>query len=292
STQSLSRTLNQYEREKPFPTPLFIAVDQEGGRVQRCKEGFTILPPASDLIEREGESIRALGAQLSKELRLAGVNMNFAPVVDVLNSESGVLQGRAISKDPSEVVRVAASLLEGYDSSNLIGVLKHFPGHGSVKGDSHFVMPIVEKTLIEMENCDLLPYRELIKKVDAIMMAHILVPALDPDNMVTFSKKWHRYLRGDLGFEGVIVSDSLTMKPVHDIAHTLEEGALRAIQAGSDLLIIGGKTLEGHRTEFISPSEIRRIVKYVVQRAEVDSDLKTRVEESYARIISLKRKKL
>ena len=230
----------------PRAIPLLIAVDQEGGVVNRLKNGFTLFPSnyAVGLSGELGwgkECARIMG----QELKAVGVSMNLAPDADVCTNRSNPVIGiRAFSSDPSEVAFWVSSALQGYREAGIVAALKHFPGHGDASVDSHEAVPLIPKNRDELDRCELLPFRELAGEADAILTAHLMFPALDPDHCATFSKKiMEGVLREEFNFQGVIMTDSLAMQGILSQCSSLEEAVLKSLEAGHDLILLGGKQL-------------------------------------------------
>jgi beta-N-acetylhexosaminidase len=224
---------------------LLIAVDQEGGRVQRFREGLTRLPPAArfgELFARDPragiEAARDVGWLMASELRQLGVDFSFAPVLDVECGVSQVIGDRAFASQPEAVASLATAWLDGVHGAGMAGCGKHFPGHGGVVADSHLELPEDQRTLAALEKSDLLPFRRLIANgLEAVMPAHVRYVNIDQEP-AGFSTFWlRRMLRGRLRFDGAIVSDDLNMAAA-DAGGTPAERALAALQAGCDLLLI------------------------------------------------------
>ena len=224
---------------------LLIAVDHEGGRVQRFKEGFTHLPPAAWY----GEQFRhnsALGLRLAEEggwlmaseLRACGVDFSFAPVLDVGHGVSQVIGDRAFSRNPDEVSRLAHAWMKGCHSAGMAVVGKHFPGHGGVEADSHTSLPVDVRRFEDIELEDLRPFEHMIHAgMEAIMPAHVIYEQIEP-NLAGFSPFWlQSILRGQLGFQGVIFSDDLNMTAA-DAAGSYAARAASAVEAGCDMVLI------------------------------------------------------
>lgn len=270
--------------------PLFIATDQEGGRVARLKEGFT-LSPGNQAIAATGNPHIAYDYAfvMGQEMKAVGINMNLAPVVDVnVNPKNPVIGERSFSDSPEIVAIFGKEALNGYHRAGVMTTLKHFPGHGDVETDSHTDLPIVNKPLHELEQIELFPFAVLAKDTDAIMTAHILVPSMDEENCATLSKKILSYLRETTGFKGLIVADSLTMQGVLKQCNSLEEATLRAINAGCDLLLFGGKLLIGQENKETSPDDIKRIHTLIVEAVKNGLISEERINESVERILQLK----
>lgn len=221
---------------------LLVAVDHEGGRVQRFRAGFTDLPAMAtlgSLYDREPASALALavdvGWLLAAELRAVGVDFSFAPVLDLYTPSSRVIRERAFHADPSVVARLAQALVRGMHAAGMAAVGKHFPGHGTVTADSHHELPIDGRDLAEVRQRDLLPFRLLCAAgIEAIMPAHILFPAVD-EVAVGYSARWlQQVLRGELGFQGMIFSDDLSMSGAAQ-NHGPVARARLALAAGCDM---------------------------------------------------------
>ena len=224
---------------------LLIAVDHEGGRVQRFQEGFTRIPPMRLLGERWDAGAaqarilaESTGYVVAAELRMHGVDFSFAPVLDVDFGSSSVIGDRAFSDDPEVIAALAGAFVAGLAAGGAASVGKHFPGHGFVKADSHVDVPVDERELGEIEAADLLPYRELIKRdLSGIMPAHVIYPKVDK-RPAGFSPVWLKeVLRGRLGFEGMIFSDDLSMEGA-SVAGGVVQRAEAALAAGCDMILV------------------------------------------------------
>lgn len=218
---------------------LLIAVDHEGGRVQRFREGFTQLPAMrrlGELWDRDQAAARqaahSIGYVLAAELRARGVDLSFTPVLDLDYGRSGVIGHRAFHRDPAIVVELAGALIEGLHQAGMAACGKHFPGHGFVAADSHVALPVDERSLADLEE-DMQPYRHL--KLDGVMPAHVIYPRVD-SRTAGFSPLWLKKLREELGFDGVIFSDDLSMQGA-SVAGGIVERAEAAWQAGCDMLL-------------------------------------------------------
>src|SRR5712691_492074 len=224
---------------------LLIAVDHEGGRVQRFQEGFTRIPPMRLLGERwdaGAAQARTLaestGYVVAVELRAHGVDFSFAPVLDVDFGSSSIIGDRAFSDEPEVIAALAGAFVAGSTAGGTASVGKHFPGHGYVKADSHVDVPVDERELGEIEAADLLPYRELINiGLGGIMPAHVIYPKVDR-RPAGFSRVWLKdILRGRLGFEGMIFSDDLSMEGA-SVAGGVVQRAEAALAAGCDMVLV------------------------------------------------------
>lgn len=225
--------------------PLLIAVDHEGGRVQRFREGFTKIPPMRELgkiYDEHPKRARHLAQQagyvLASELRACGVDFSFTPVLDVDYGASSVIGDRAFHSEPEAIADLAHSLLQGLRQGGMPTVGKHFPGHGYVKADSHLEIPVDERSYTDIELCDLIPFRHMVSfGLTAVMPAHVIYPKVD-DKPAGFSRRWLKdILRGELGFEGCIFSDDLSMEGA-TVAGGIVQRAEAALNAGADMVLV------------------------------------------------------
>lgn len=225
--------------------PLLIAVDHEGGRVQRFREGFTRIPPMRELgklwdaqPKRAKVLAQEVGLVLGAELRACGVDFSFTPVLDVDCGTSTVIGDRAFHNEPQAIAELAHSLLLGLKAAGMPTVGKHFPGHGFVCADSHLEIPVDERSYTDIELCDLIPFRQMISfGLTAVMPAHVIYPKVD-DKPAGFSKVWLQdILRGELGFEGCIFSDDLSMEGA-TVAGGIVQRAEAALHAGCDMVLV------------------------------------------------------
>jgi beta-N-acetylhexosaminidase len=238
STEQLTRLCADIHALRTPPLP--IAVDHEGGRVQRFREGFTVLPPMRRLgtwwdAEPQAalSAARAIGYVLAAELRACGVDLSFAPVLDLDYGSSAVIGDRAFHRDPQGVAELATALIEGLHRAGMIACGKHFPGHGHVAADSHVAIPVDERSLTELSD-DLQPYRHV--RLDGVMPAHVVYPCVDPQP-AGFSSRWLKMLREEFAFDGVIFSDDLSMEGA-SIAGDIVARAEAAWAAGCDMLLV------------------------------------------------------
>lgn len=222
---------------------LLITVDHEGGRVQRFREGFTRLPPLAvlgkvfaDYPERAVDLAYRHGRVMATELLLCGVDMSFAPVLD-LDRESCVIGDRAFSDDPDAIVQLGGHYLAGMHDSGMKTCGKHFPGHGSVEADSHVDDVCDQRSFEQIENEDIRPFRALLDQLDSLMMAHVVYPEVD-DHPAGYSPVWIRnYLRQQLGYRGIVLSDDLGMHAAGFAGKLLDRMRV-SLDAGCDAVLV------------------------------------------------------
>lgn len=227
---------------------LLIAVDQEGGRVQRFQDEFTRLPAAQHFGElwQENKQTAPISAYqsaftMASELIDVGVDFSFAPVFDVTSQSSDVIGDRCFHHDPKVATELLGAYIDGMHAAGMVAIAKHFPGHGGVSGDSHHCLPRDKRSIDEIRSHDLLPYRELINEIDGVMSAHVKFDDCDIQ-IPTYSPFWMQtILRKELGFDGVVFSDDLTMQGAVDAldqSDSIIESAQRAIYAGCDVVLV------------------------------------------------------
>ncbi len=225
--------------------PLLIAVDHEGGRVQRFKAGFTKIPPMREfgkIWDNHPKQAKALATQagwvLAAELRAHGVDFSFTPVLDMDYGASQVIGDRAFHMQPAAISELAFALMQGLKQGGMAAVGKHFPGHGYVAADSHVAIPVDERAFDAIAQADMQPFKQMIDDgLAAIMPAHVIYPQVD-EKPAGFSMRWlQKVLRERLGFNGVIFSDDLAMEGAV-VAGDVTQRALAALNAGCDMALL------------------------------------------------------
>lgn len=224
---------------------LLIAIDHEGGRVQRFHEGFTKLPPASAygrLFKQDTDKARKMAEQagwlMAAELRAIDVDFSFAPVLDIAHGVSGVIGDRAFHSKPGRVATLAYAFMHGMSLAGMQAVGKHFPGHGGVTEDSHLALPVDHRSMETLFKEDIVPFEKLIRDgLPAIMPAHVIYDQVD-DKPAGYSEIWLKHiLRERLKFQGVIFSDDLSMEAA-GIGGTYKARAQLALEAGCDMVLV------------------------------------------------------
>lgn len=272
SLQKLSLQKNQI--------PLFVSIDQEGGRVFRLKPPFRQYPSYGELGRTGSEdAVRSNALAMAEELIEIGVNMNMAPVLDVnTNPKNPIIGDRSFSSNPDVVSRLGACVIKAFTEKGIIAVGKHFPGHGDTSLDSHLELPVVNHNIKRLENIELKPFIHAFKNgLRAVMTAHVLYPALDADFPATLSERIIKnILRKKYGFNGVVISDDLEMKAISN-RYTDEDAGILSVRAGVDILLICH-----------SNDKQLRIFDSLLKAVENGDIKEERIEESFSRIMKLK----
>ena len=261
--------------------PLFIAIDQEGGRVNRLKEPFTQFPPMRLLGRYGDEKISyQVGEALGRELRATGINLDFAPVLDLdLNPENQVIGDRSFGSEPELVARLGVGFIRGIQAQGIIACAKHFPGHGAGKEDSHQTLPRIDADKELIYSRELVPFKKAIESgVEMIMVGHLFFPSLDPYHPASLSEKIiQELLRKELNFSGLVIVDSLEMGALDFLP--LEDRAFMALRAGADLVL----TTEGEEN-------VERIFQALMEAVKFGALSGERVYSSYQRVVEVKNK--
>src|SRR5262245_47110006 len=280
SPGQLAELVGALRAAAPGDLPLLVSIDQEGGLVQRLRAIATDWPPML-AVGGAGDAQRTqqVGRALGEELAALGIGWDFAPVLDVhTNPANPVIGNRAFGVTPDAVATQALAFWRGLRAAGVVGCGKHFPGHGDTRTDSHHELPVVDHDVARLRAVELAPFAAAARAgIEAIMTAHVLFPALDPDRPATLSRRiLTDVLRGELRFGGVIVSDDLGMKAGAD-RWPIEELAGTSIEAGADHLLVrepAARQVAAHEA--------------LVRAAEARADFRARVEESAARVAAMK----
>jgi beta-N-acetylhexosaminidase len=255
--------------------PAWIALDQEGGRVQRLRAPFLELPSMRVLAETGNAAfVRRCTAMVGAQLAALGFNLNFAPVLDVdTNPANPVIADRSFSREPVQVARLGTAFADGLRDGGVLACGKHFPGHGDTVLDSHLALPRVDATLARLRAVELVPFVAAIHTgIPCLMTAHIVCERLQPRVPATLSRRVvTELLRGELAFEGVVFSDDLEMKAIA-ASYPVAEAAVAAVEAGCDVVLI------------CSDEELQdRAHEALVRRAEQDPEFLARCRQAASR---------
>lgn len=287
SPQQLHKLISEIQglrHKTPDKAPLFVSIDMEGGRVARLKAPFTQWPPLKKIGDLDSASLAFKFAEsMGTELRAMGINIDYAPVVDVLTNPQNVLIGdRSLSTDPEAVGKLASAVVRGYIKAGILPCAKHFPGHGNTIIDSHFDLPIEDVDLNTLKERELIPFKKTFRaRLDLVMTAHILYKNIDPEYPATLSKKIiNEIARGECGYRGLILSDDLDMKALRKL---YDPGtiAVKAIEAGINILL--------YCNEPESPPQGLDAIEKALSDKTLSSAF---IEESYQQVLKLKKAKI
>ena len=259
--------------------PLFVSVDQEGGRVKRFKKHFTQFPSMFEVAKYDSPKLTfEVHKILAEELSACGVNVNYSPCCDIWsNPKNSVIGDRAFGTDKESVEKHVSAAIRGMHTGNVLACAKHFPGHGDTLKDSHFHLPFIKKSLVELEQEELLPFIRASKsRVEFMMMAHLVVDAIDKELPTSLSPKAYEYLRESLKFKKIIITDDMEMKAISDqFGHG--EACVRALKAGADIVLY--RSMAAAKEAFIAAKEAIK-----VQALKKDD-----LEEKIKRVFSCKK---
>ena len=277
-TVELLNALKAESKNEKFP--LFLGVDQEGGRVTRLP-GLIDLPTNEEIGKQQNEnSSYNIGSLLGRELNAFGFNMNFAPVLDVnSNRKNPVIGDRSFGGDAETVSKLGIQTMKGIQSENVIAVVKHFPGHGDTAVDSHIELPIIPKTMDDLNKLELIPFKEaIVRGADVVMVAHILLPEIDPNLPSSMSYEIITgILREQLQFEGVIMTDDLTMNAITG-NYEIGRAAVEAVKAGNDIVLIAHDY-----------ANVNQVIEAITKAVKVGEISEERIDASVNRILLLKK---
>ncbi len=273
--RSFAESMQSLSMETEPSIPMFVAVDQEGGEVGSAP--WVAPQPAAAEVGARGnpEEARVISEQIGTELLRAGVNTDFAPVVDT--GFGGAIGSRSYGEEPNLVSQMGAASVAGFESAGIITSAKHFPNHGPATSDSHVSLPTIEHDMATMMSYDLPPFAAAIEAgVPMVMMGHLVYPAMDSENPASLSPAAYEMLREDLGFEGIAVTDDLVMEGATGGGPSAE-AVVRAVEAGADLLILSSP-----------PQEQADAYDAVVEAVESGEIPEERIRESVERILAVK----
>lgn len=240
--KNLEQLLSLINKIKQVDDKIIISVDHEGGRVQRFKTPFTVLPSFREYCKNKNETEIYNGyLKVAEELYTVGINLNFVPVADLvdLTIEGGAIGDRSIGKNIDEVNKAVVSIIKAYKDKKILTCVKHFPGHGVVLEDTHELLPKSFKTKKELFSYELIPFIEAIKVgVDTMMLSHIIFDKIDIEPVST-SKVFNEIIRKELNFNGLIITDDLSMGAITKY-YGAKEASRKTLEAGTDLLILSG----------------------------------------------------
>ena len=262
--------------------PLFISIDEEGGRVSRLPDDVEKFPSAFTIgLINDQQTAYENGKEIGYTLKRLGINLDYAPVLDIYSNENNTVIGdRAFSKEESIVSTMGIATMEGIEDADIIPVVKHFPGHGDTEVDSHYGLPIVYKTLEELRNFEFIPFVKAIESgCDVIMVSHIILNEVDSINPASLSKiVISDLLRKDLEFDKVVITDDMSMGAITSIM-SIEEACIKSIEAGCDILLLGNAYEE--------IEQVINSIKLKLYNGEISEE---QINKSVKRILELKKK--
>jgi len=281
SAAQAQRLIREVRRVMADEVQPLVAIDQEGGNVVRVHHPLAVLPGAMTLgATRDPMLAYLVGQAVGSELRLLGFDMNLAPVLDINhNPRNPVINVRAFGDDPALVAVLGTAFITGQEEAGLATVAKHFPGHGTTAADSHFALPRIEAGLAELEAVDLVPFRRAFAAgLDAVMTAHVQVPAVEPDGTPgsLSPRVVHDLLRDRLGFDGLVVTDDLEMRAISG-SLGVGEAAVRAVLAGADMVMV-----------IWTPRRKAEVGEALLAAARSGRLSRARLDESVRRVLRLK----
>ena len=262
--------------------PLFISIDEEGGRVSRLPDDVEKFPSAFTIgLINNQQTAYENGKEIGYTLKRLGINLDYAPVLDIYSNENNTVIGdRAFSTEESIVSTMGIATMEGIEDSDIIPVVKHFPGHGDTEVDSHYGLPIVYKTLEELRNFEFIPFVKAIESgCDVIMVSHIILNEVDSSNPASLSKiVISDLLRKDLEFDKVVITDDMSMGAITSIM-SIEEACIKSIKAGCDILLLGN-----------AYEEIEQVIDSIKLKLYNGEISEEQINKSVKRILELKKK--
>jgi beta-N-acetylhexosaminidase len=279
---TVSQTIDDINRLKTIDNkiPLFISIDQEGGRVNRLPEEMGAFDSAMSIGNKNNlnyayESGKKIGVSLNQ----LGINLDFAPVLDIFSNPLNTVIGeRSFGTNPDIVSRMGIQIIKGLHSKNIMATAKHFPGHGDTEVDSHIGLPVVDKTVDELNSFEFIPFKNAINNdIDMIMVAHIILSKVDNVPSTMSDKVITDILRDDLDYDGVVITDDMSMKAISD-NYTIPEAAVESINAGCDIVLIKGVN---------NAISIINSIKKSLDNGKLTEE---RIDESLYRILMLKDK--
>lgn len=282
--RDLNAEIQTLRHRMPDKAPLFISIDMEGGRVARLKAPFTQWPPLAAIGKLDSTSVAFRFAQaMGDELRAVGINLDFAPCVDIFSNPSNTVIGdRALSTTPEPVARLGSALVRGYIKSGVIPCAKHFPGHGNTRIDSHEDLPVEERSLEELESFELEPFKKVFRaRLDMVMAAHIKFPKIDPEWPATLSEIFlKKILRERLRYRNMIITDDLDMGALKR-NYDKSTIAVRALQAGANILL--------YCNEPDSPPTALDAIEKALNDKTLDANV---ISDNHKRVLALKKDSL
>lgn len=270
------------ELNKDNKIPLFIAIDQEGGRVNRMPKEIENLPSANKVAAVGGEELSKQSAQITgRILKKSGYNLNFAPVLDIKRFNGNHSIGdRSFGEDKEVVAKCGIAVMKELQKQGIVSVIKHFPGHGSTTKDSHYMLPIISKKIEQLEKEDMYPFEQAIKNgADAILVGHLLIKNVTGIYPASLSRKFiSRYLRKKYKYNGLVITDDLKMRAIKFL-YGADIAVKKAFQAGNDIIVFR-----------FNHDEEKRVIEKIIKLTKKRKIRESRINKSVQRIIKIKEK--
>lgn len=277
---NLVNNIKQTNRQNDIP--IFISIDQEGGRVNRIPDEVNNLKSATTIAEtKDMEIVKQSGQIIGQILKQTGISMDYAPTLDIRRfGEQHAIGDRCYGKNKEEVSKYGIEVMKQIQENGVISVIKHFPGHGSTQKDSHFTIPSLTQKIAQLQEDDMKPFENAIKQgADAIMVGHLMVRDVDAIYPASLSKKIiSKYLIEKYNYKGLIITDDLKMMAIR-LYYNMNRAALRAIEAGNDIIMLG-----------IPYREIEEIIKYITKMVKKGKLSEDRINKSVQKILYMKEK--
>lgn len=270
------------ETNKQNPIPIFISIDQEGGRVNRMPQEILKIQSATKLVDTQNiEIVKESGKIIGEMLSKTGILMNYAPVLDIRRfGNEHAIGDRCYGKEKEEVSKYGIEVMKEIQKQGVIPVIKHFPGHGLTWKDSHFRIPKITQKIEILENEDMVPFENAIKeKADAIMVGHLIVKNIDKKYPASLSKKViQKYLIEKYNYKGLIITDDLKMMAIR-LHYNMKRAVYKAIEAGNDIIMIG-----------LPYKKVKKIIKYIIKKVRKGKINIEKINKSVEKIIAIKEK--
>lgn len=270
------------ELNKDNKIPLFIAIDQEGGRVNRMPKEIENLPSANKIATTGGEELVRKSANITgRILRQSGFNLNFAPVLDIKRfNNQHAIGDRSFGTNKEDVAKCGIATMQELQKNEVISVIKHFPGHGATKQDSHYFLPVIKSSINKIENEDMYPFGQAIKNgADAILVGHLMIKNVTGMYPASLSRKFiTKYLRKKYRYNGLIITDDLKMRAIKFLYGT-DVAVQKAFEAGNDIIVFR-----------FNQNEEKRVIEKIVDLVKKNKLKENRINKSVKRIVKMKEK--
>ena len=280
--QDMINLINKFKKiNSKNKVPIFISIDQEGGRVNRIPSDVLNVPAATKIANsKDIELVKESGRIIGEMLRKSGISMNYGPILDIRRfKEEHPIGDRCYGETKEDVNKYAIEVMKEMQNENILPVVKHFPGHGLTKKDSHFMIPIINESKNEVETNDMIPFEEAVKNgTDGIMVGHLIIKDIDKYPASISKKIIQEYLVGKYNYKGLIITDDFKMWAIR-IHYNMKKAILRAIEAGNDMIMLG-----------FSYKYTEKLINYIVKQVKKGKISEERINQSVEKILRMKEK--